>query len=76
MTEALVDLGHDVTLFPSGGSQTGARVEPVWPRSPRLDPVTGDTLAPHLLLLEGVHRVAHTFDILHFHLSYLLFPTF
>jgi glycosyltransferase involved in cell wall biosynthesis len=76
LTEALVDLGHDVTLFASGDSQTGARLEPVWPRSLRLDPGTGDTLAPHLLLLERVRRVADTFDVLHFHLSYLPFPTF
>src|ERR1700684_810713 len=54
LTEALVDLGHDVTLFASGDSQTGARLEPVWPRSLRLDPGTGDTLAPHLLLLESI----------------------
>jgi len=76
LTEALVDLGHDVTLFASGDSRTGARLEPVWPRSLRLDPGSGDTLAPHLLLLERVRRVAHTFDVLHFHLSYLPFPTF
>jgi glycosyltransferase involved in cell wall biosynthesis len=76
LTEALVDLGHDVTLFASGDSRTRARLEPVWPRALRLDPGTGDTLAPHLLLLEKVRRVAHTFDVLHFHLSYLPFPTF
>jgi glycosyltransferase involved in cell wall biosynthesis len=76
LTEALVDLGHDVTLFASGDSRTGGRLEAVWPRSLRLDPGTGDTLAPHLLLLEKVRRVAHTFDVLHFHLSYLPFPTF
>jgi Glycosyltransferase Family 4 len=76
LTEALVDMGHDVTLFASGDSQTGAHLEPVWPRSLRLDPQIGDTLAPHLLLLEKVRRVAHTFDVLHFHRSYLPFPTF
>lgn len=76
LTEALVGLGHDVTLFASGDSQTGARLEPAWPHSLRLDPGIGDTFAPHLVLLEKVRRVAHTFDVLHFHLSYLPFPTF
>ncbi|CAB3810137.1 hypothetical protein LMG28614_07211 [Paraburkholderia ultramafica] len=76
LTEALVDLGHDVTLFASGDSQTGARLEPVWPHSLRLDPGIGDPFALHLVLLEKVRRVAHTFDVLHFHLSYLPFPTF
>ncbi|MEZ0605674.1 glycosyltransferase family 4 protein [Paraburkholderia sp. IW21] len=76
LTEALVGLGHDVTLFASGDSQTGARLEPAWPHSLRLDPEIGDTFAPHLVLLEKVRRVAHMFDVLHFHLSYLPFPTF
>ncbi|MEC5409977.1 glycosyltransferase family 4 protein [Paraburkholderia sp. MPAMCS5] len=76
LTEALVDLGHDVTLFASGDSCTRARLEPVWPRAMRLDPSIADTLAPHLLMLEKVRRVAHRFDVLHFHLSYLPFPTF
>src|SRR3984893_15296519 len=30
VTEALVELGHDVTLFASGDSQTGGRLEPAW----------------------------------------------
>jgi glycosyltransferase involved in cell wall biosynthesis len=76
LTEALIELGHDVTLFASGDSRTSAHLEPAWPRSLRLDPGICDTLAPHLLLLEKVRRVAHTFDVLHFHLSYLPFPTF
>jgi glycosyltransferase involved in cell wall biosynthesis len=76
LTEALVELGHDVTLFASGDSTTAGHLEPAWPHALRLDPGICDTFAPHLLLLEKVRRVAHTFDILHFHLSYLPFPTF
>jgi len=38
ITEALVDLGHDVTLFASGDSVTNAKLEAVWPRALRLDP--------------------------------------
>ncbi|WP_296663071.1 glycosyltransferase family 4 protein [Paraburkholderia sp.] len=76
LTEALVDLGHDVTLFASGDSVTAAKLEPAWPRALRLDPTIRDALAPHMVLLEHVRRVAHEFDVLHFHLDYLPFPLF
>ncbi|CAG9274101.1 glycosyltransferase family 4 protein [Paraburkholderia unamae] len=76
LTEALVDLGHDVTLFASGDSVTSANLEAAWPRALRLDPTVRDALAPHMVLLERVRRVAHEFDVLHFHLDYLPFPLF
>jgi glycosyltransferase involved in cell wall biosynthesis len=76
LTDALVDLGHDVTLFASGDSCTKATLEATWPRALRLDPATRDVLAPHLLMLEQVRRVAHEFDVLHFHLDYLPFSLF
>lgn len=76
LTEALVELGHDVTLFASGDSVTSAKLEAAWPRALRLDPTIRDAMAPHVLLLEQVRRVAHEFDVLHFHLDYLPFPLF
>ncbi|SAL12724.1 glycosyltransferase [Caballeronia cordobensis] len=76
LTDALVDLGHDVTLFASGDSQTKATLEAAWPRALRLDPTIRDALAPHMLLLENVRRRAHEFDVLHFHLDYMPFPLF
>jgi glycosyltransferase involved in cell wall biosynthesis len=76
LTEALVDLGHHVTLFASGDSHTRATLEAAWPRSLRLDQSVCDPLAPHLAMLEHVRRRAPQFDILHFHLSYLPFPVF
>jgi glycosyltransferase involved in cell wall biosynthesis len=76
LTDALVDLGHNVTLFASGDSHTKATLEAAWPRALRLDPSTRDVLAPHMLMLEKVRRVAHEFDVLHFHLDYLPFPLF
>jgi hypothetical protein len=33
LTEALVELGHDVTLFASGDSVTSAKLEAAWPRT-------------------------------------------
>lgn len=73
LTEALIDLGHDVTLFASGDSRTPRGS---WPQSLRSDPSVCNPLAPHLLMLEQVRRKAPDFDILHFHLSYLPFPVF
>ncbi|NRO95446.1 glycosyltransferase [Paraburkholderia sp. NMBU_R16] len=76
LTEALVELGHDVTLFASGDSVTSATLEAAWPRALRLDPSIRDPFAPHVLLLEQVRRAAADFDVLHFHLDYLPFSLF
>ncbi|WP_168793041.1 glycosyltransferase family 4 protein [Paraburkholderia aromaticivorans] len=76
LTDALVDLGHDVTLFASGDSHTKATLEAVWPHALRLDPAIRDAVAPHMLLLEKVREVAHEFDVLHAHLDYLPFSLF
>ena len=76
ITEALVDLGHDVTLFASGDSVTSAKLEPVWPRALRLDPGIRDRIAPHMLLMELVRRQADDFDVLHFHMDYYSFSVF
>jgi glycosyltransferase involved in cell wall biosynthesis len=76
ITEALVDLGHDVTLFASGDSQTSGKLEAVWPRALRLDPGIRDRIAPHMLLMERVRRMADQFDVLHFHMDYYSFSLF
>ncbi|KOT00385.1 glycosyl transferases group 1 family protein [Burkholderia mallei] len=69
-------MGHDVTLFASGDSQTSAKLEAVWPQALRLDPTIRDVMAPHMLLLEEVRRRADEFDVLHFHIDYYPFPLF
>jgi glycosyltransferase involved in cell wall biosynthesis len=74
LTEELVRLGHDVTLFASGDSRTSARLVPVVPRALRLDPDCRDTLAPHVVMLEQVRRAASQFDLIHFHIDYLHYP--
>ena len=76
LTEELVAEGHDVTLFASGDSVTGARLHPVWPRALRLDPSIRDPIAPHMLLMEEVYRQAQDFDVLHFHMDYWSFSLF
>jgi glycosyltransferase involved in cell wall biosynthesis len=70
LTEELVAMGHDVTLFASGDSITSAKLNAVWPQALRLDPSLRDRLAPQFLLLEKVYERAHEFDVLHFHLDY------
>src|SRR5262250_1785432 len=76
LTEELVALGHDVTLFASGDSQTSATLEPMWPQSLRLSGSIRDPNALHMLMMEVVRRRAHEFDILHFHLDYYPFSLF
>lgn len=76
LTEELVALGHQVTLFASGDSVTSARLHAAWPHSLRLDPNIRDVIAPHMLMLEEVRRHAEEFDVLHFHLDYWPFSTF
>ncbi|MGH7069435.1 MAG: glycosyltransferase, partial [Acetobacteraceae bacterium] len=70
LTDELVAMGHEVTLFASGDSKTTARLEAVWPRALRLDPGIRDWVAPHMLLMERVRQQASEFDILHFHMDY------
>jgi glycosyltransferase involved in cell wall biosynthesis len=76
LTEELVALGHEVTLFASGDSVTNARLEAMWPRSLRLDGSVRDPNALHIVLLELVYRRASEFDLIHFHLDYYPFSLF
>jgi glycosyltransferase involved in cell wall biosynthesis len=69
LTEELVRLGHEVTLFAAADSQTSARLVPCAPRALRLDPRVKDPM-PHLLLMvEQVRQRAQEFDVLHFHVE-------
>ncbi|MHB8878848.1 MAG: glycosyltransferase family 4 protein [Myxococcaceae bacterium] len=74
LTEELVSLGHEVTLFASGDSHTRARLVACRPRATRLDPECRDPLAYNMILLERVFERAREFDVIHFHVDYLHFP--
>ena len=74
LTEELVRLGHDVTLFASGDSITAARLQAACPSALRLDPNCQDSLAPHVLMLGCVYQRAAQFDIIHCHTDYLGMP--
>jgi hypothetical protein len=78
LSDTLVTLGHEVTLFASGDSSTGARLVPARERALRLDPSPlKSPIAAHLSMLHQVRRHAAQFDVIHFHLSHFLhFPTF
>jgi glycosyltransferase involved in cell wall biosynthesis len=76
LTEELVRLGHDVTLFASGDSTTGAELAPCCPRALRLDPTVHDTIPHFMLMIDKVHERAKEFDVLHFHVDLFHFPLF
>jgi glycosyltransferase involved in cell wall biosynthesis len=74
LTEELVRLGHDVTLYASGDSRTGARLVPGAPRALWRDRDVRETLPHHVHLVEQVFQAAERFDVLHFHCDYVHFP--
>jgi glycosyltransferase involved in cell wall biosynthesis len=77
LTDALVELGHEVTLFASGDAQTKARLVPVRDQAIRLDPAPlKSDLAAHLTQLAEVRRRADQFDVIHFHTDMMHFPFF
>jgi glycosyltransferase involved in cell wall biosynthesis len=76
LTEELIALGHEVTLFASGDSHTSARLEAAWPRALRLDGSVRDPNGLHMMMLEHVYQRAPEFDFLHFHLDYFPFSLF
>ena len=77
LTDALVDLGHDVVLFASADARTKARLVPGRDQAIRLDPhPLKSDLAAHLSMLHELHRRADEFDILHFHVDLIHFPFF
>jgi glycosyltransferase involved in cell wall biosynthesis len=77
LCDALVDQGHDVTLFAAADARTKARLVAVRDQSIRLDqaPLKSD-LAAHLLMLQEVKRRVREFEVLHFHADLLHFPMF
>lgn len=74
LTEELVAMGHEVTLFASADSRTSARLVPVCERALRLDPSCRDRNVYHVLQIERVLAGWQDFDIVHFHCDYLHFP--
>ena len=74
LTEELVSLGHEVTLFATADSCTAARLVPVTPRHLRTEALNPTALAWHTIEFGMLGAMAHEFDVLHFHTDYLHFP--
>ena len=76
LTEELVRLGHDVTLFASGDSITSAELVRCCTRALRLDPTVRDTIPYLTLMIDKVRERAKEFDVVHFHIDFFHFPLF
>jgi glycosyltransferase involved in cell wall biosynthesis len=76
LTEELVRMGHDVTLFASGDSVTTANLIPCATNALRLDTNVRDEVPYFMLMLDRVRERANDFDILHFHIDRFHFPIF
>ena len=76
LTEELVRMGHEVTLFASGDSITSAQLVGCVPTAIRLDANIHDPIPYYMLMLDRVRDAAEEFDILHFHIDQFHFPLF
>jgi glycosyltransferase involved in cell wall biosynthesis len=74
LTEELVALGHEVTLFASGDSQTSAHLIPGCAKALWRDPECRESLPHHVRMMELVFRKESDFDIIHFHCDYIHLP--
>lgn len=73
LTEELVRMGHEVTLFGAGDSCSSAKLVAACPQALRFDQTCRDPLAWHMVLLDLVAREQRRYDVLHFHIDYLHF---
>jgi len=76
LTEELVRMGHDVTLFASGDSITSANLMSCATVALRLDHNVKDPIPYYMLMMDRVRESAEEFDILHFHIDQFHFPLF
>src|SRR5262245_36719582 len=73
LTEQLVSMKQDVTLFASGDSVTRARLISPCNSALRLGEVRAHHMPYHVLTLERVFERAAQFDVIHFHTDYMHF---
>lgn len=73
LTEELVRMGHEVTLFASGDSVTSARLIAPCVRATRLDAHCVDEIVHHVLMMEQVYQLAAEFEVVHAHMDYFHF---
>src|SRR5688500_16624582 len=73
LTEELINMGHEVTLFASGDSCSRAKLIAHAEEALRLKVGCEDALAPHIAQLKDVADMSGEFDFIHFHTDYLNF---
>lgn len=76
LTEELVRLGHDVTLFASGDSVTAAELVPCVPVALRLNRAVRDPIPYFMLMLGRLAERVDEFDVVHFHIDQFQMPMF
>ncbi len=76
LTEELVAMGHQVTLFATGDSRTSAELVAVREQACRFVPNFETNCAPYARALELVWQRAPEFDVLHFHIDFHPFSLF
>ena len=74
LTEQLVEMGHEVTLFASGDSVTSARLVPCSPKALRLDRDRPDPLLVYAAMLSRVADKFSEFDVVHGHTDWIHIP--
>src|SRR5687768_15643287 len=74
LTEELVRLGHEVTLFASGDSATQATLVPVCEKALWRDRTSLESVPLHVLELEHVLSRSAAFDVVHFRTDFIHFP--
>jgi glycosyltransferase involved in cell wall biosynthesis len=76
LTDELVRLGHEVTLFASADSISAAELVSCASMALRLDGNVRDPTPYYMLMLDRVRELAEEFDILHFHIDQFHLPLF
>lgn len=77
LTEALVDQGHQVSLFATGDSRTRGKLHAMAEQGLRLLGQDGRCIDPfphYALMLDRIAEVASEFDVIHFNIDYWHFP--
>jgi glycosyltransferase involved in cell wall biosynthesis len=74
LSDALIDAGHEVTVYAAGDSTTRGTLRPGCHRAIRDNRGCIDPVGVHYLMLEQVLHEASGFDVIHFHTDFLHFP--
>lgn len=74
LIDALVDKGHEVTLFACAGSKTKARLIESRDQPVRTDPELSADIADLFVMLKNLEDMAGEFDVIHSHIDFFHYP--